>query len=379
MNMQSSIYTVIFSLLSGVSAASLSDENSEQATTLAVKAEQTVSQEASTNDPSVPTLGTPVLIKPVEYVATAKAIYGSGVVRPVSEQTLAFKVPGYVEKVRVKAGQSVKRGQVLASLTLEEMDAQVSKAQSVLADAQRQRDRINSLRKDSLASDEQVRQAETQVSVAQADLRLANFNRRHAQIKAPADGRILQRSLEVNEYINPGVAAFVFADDKKGWMLKLNVTDRDRMRLSLNDSAEIRLDAYPSQRFEGRVREMAGRADVRTQTFEVQLQILTDKPLYSGLIAHAVITPSQNEALVKIPLESLISASGMDAKVYVVKDQKPVLKNIQLAYLQGDYGFVRSGLDKGDLLVVKGGSFINPGDALAIKQIEQTQSFLVKE
>jgi len=352
------IYTVILIMLGLV--------------TLAVQA----SDEADKNSITDTQPATPVLVKQVEFIEYAKAIYGSGIVRPVSEQTLSFKVPGFVDTVLVKAGQKVKKGQVLAKLTLEEMDAQMSKAGSVLDDAERRRDRVTALQQKNLASDEQVRQAQTQVQVAKADLRLAKFNRKHAQIKAPSDGYILQRSLEVNEWINPGAPAFVFADDKKGWMLQLSLIDRDRMRLNLNDSAEIRLDAYPGQIFKGIVREMAGRADMRTQTFEVQLQIQTDKPLFSGLIAHANIQPSKVEKLAKIPLEALVSATGMQASVYVMHNDVPTLKQIEIAYLQDNYGYVRTGVEEGDLLIIKGGSFITPGEPV---QVHSVRPLLVNE
>lgn len=309
----------------------------------------------------------PVSVMPVHFEASAKKVVASGSIRPISEQVLAFKTAGIIDKVWVKEGQSVKKGDLLATLLLEEIDAQVAKATAVLDDASRQLERITALKGRQLASDERGRQAQTAVQIATSDLAIAKFNRKYAVIRAPADGRVLTRHIENHELIQAGQKAFVFADLKQGWSVRLSVADIDVVKLKLKDAASVELDAYPGQVFKGHVREIAGRSDARSQTFEVDVLLHKAPRLYSGLIAHTRITPSFTQSLAKVPMTSLIEANGTHARIYVLDHEgKAVLQNINIAYLNGSYAMVSAGVEEGEKIVVQGGPFIIDGSTIAV-------------
>lgn len=311
----------------------------------------------------------PVNVQTVTYEQVSNPVIASGPVRPVSEQSLAFKVSGIVGQVLVKEGQYVKKGQALAKLVLEEIDANVAKAEAVLADAKRQKDRITALSGRNMASDQTNRQAETALQVAQADLRIAKFNRQYAVIRAPENGRILTRAIEPNELVQAGQQAFMFADEKRGWSVRLSVADVDVIKLRLGDSAEIKLDAYPNRVFTGVIREISGRANAMSQTFEVDV-VFDEKnlpPLYSGLIAHTDIKPSQTQNLAKVPLTAFIRADGQKGSVYLVESATTVsLKSVEIAYLSGSNAMITSGLEDGDKVVIDGGPFIVAGSTITI-------------
>lgn len=308
-----------------------------------------------------------VRVAPVLFSNHSKMIVSSGVVRPVSEQTLSFKVPGFLKSVRVQEGQYVTKGQLLASLELEEIDAQVAKAKAMLKDAQRKLDRLTKLESQQLASNEQIRQAKTHVDIAQSELTIASFNRKYAQIHAPANGRILSRHIEINELVITGQPIFVFADEEQGWAVRLSVADVDVVKLNINDQAEVLLDAYPMQIFKAKIRDIAGKAHPISQTFQVELALQGEQKLYSGLVAHTQITPSLQSHVAKIPMSALIQATGLKAKVYVLNsNQEAVLSDIQLAYFDEDYAYVKHGLTDRDQVVVEGGAFIRNGKDIAI-------------
>ncbi len=309
----------------------------------------------------------PVSVMAVHFAQYAKPVVASGAIRPVSEQSLAFKVSGFIEKVLVREGQVVKKGQPLALLVLDEIDATVAKAAAVLDDAQRQLERITALKGRQLASDERSRQAQTSVQIAQSDLKIAQFNRQHAVIHAPTNGRILTRHVEANELVQAGQTAFVFADEQQGWSVRLSVADVDVVKLKLGDKAKVKLDAYEGQTFNGQVREIAGRSDAMSQTFEVDVLLDKVPRLYSGLIAHTRISPSQKQTLAAVPWSALLEANGSHASVYVLNKQKhAVIRKVTLAYLDGDYAMVSLGLEDGEKVVIKGGPYIINGAHISI-------------
>jgi multidrug efflux system membrane fusion protein len=310
---------------------------------------------------------------PVETVITqwqeyARPVNISGVLENKSEQNLAFKIGGLVRKIAVDEGQWVKSGQLLAALDLEEIDAQVAKAESVLANAQRNLERFQSLQGLDALSVEQLQRAETQVEVASSDLRVARFNQRHAVIRAPADGRVLKRFVEANEMVANGKPAFLFAARKSGWVLRAGVTDRDIVRLSLNDSAAVSFDAWPGYTFAAEVSELAGRAD-RSQTFEVELRLAEEgnRQLLAGFVGHAVITPVAGQQAMLIPAAAMVRSADGYADVYVVGDNAVAhMRQVKILTLDKGQLVITDGLEEGERVVTEGAAYLAEGRAVAL-------------
>ncbi len=311
----------------------------------------------------------PVEIVTAHYSNYAKAVRISGLLENKSEQSLGFKIPGLVSKVYVDEGQFVKKGQLLAVLDLEEIDAEVAKAKSVLANAQRNLERFQSLQGQNALSMDQVQSAQTRVDVANSDLTVAKFNHRHAVIKAPESGRILNRALEPNELVQAGQPVFVFAPKKTGWVLRTGIIDKDIVRTQLGDKAELYFDAYPNQQFKATVSEVAGRADAKTQTFEIELRLTaTDKNLLAGFVGHGRVYPAQRESLVLLPLTALLRADGKQAEVYILDESDEAhLRLIDVAFIEGSRMAVRSGIQEGDRIVTQGAPYLSEGRSVAIK------------
>ena len=312
----------------------------------------------------------PVEVVQAQVSEYARSVHISGMLENKSEQNLAFKIAGLVRKVRVDEGQWVKKGQILAALDLEEIDAQVAKAESVLANAERNLARFQSLQGSNALSVDRLQQAETQVDVARSDLTVARFNQRHAVIRAPAVGRILKRFIEPNELVATGKPAFVFASSKTGWVLRAGVTDRDIVRLQLKDNAEVRFDAYPGEVFNATVSELAGRADA-TQTFEVELRLSGNnnsgeaRTLLAGFVGHAVITPANRQTVTLLPVSAMVKGQDDGVDIYTVVDGKPVMRHLPLIGLDGGL-LVVSGLQPGTQVIVAGAPYVQPGRELHI-------------
>ncbi len=315
----------------------------------------------------------PVEVTVVHWQDYSKPVRISGVLENKSEQNLAFKVSGLVKQIKANEGQWVKAGQVLAALDLEEINAQVAKAQSVLDNAERNLGRFQSLQGQNALSIDQLQAAETQVDVARSDLTVAKFNLRHAVIRAPADGRVLKRYIENNEMVAPGTPAFVFAPNQGGWVMRAGVTDRDIVRLNLGDSAEVSLDAYPGVVYSAQVNELAARADA-SQTFGVELRIeeKSDSPLLAGFVGFAEITPIKTRKVMLIPAMAMVRANRTEdirkagirseVEVFIVNaDSRAELRRLPLLSIEQGSLVIGAGLEEGERVVTTGASFLSEG------------------
>src|SRR5688500_2106830 len=202
----------------------------------------------------------------VAFDTSAQPVTGTGVLAARDEVQLAFKVGGIIARLAVREGQTVTRGQVIATLDLREIAAQVAKAAGAATKAERDAVRARPLYRDSVATLAQMQDAVTALEVARADLETARFTRPYAPIVAPAAGTILRRHAEPGELVAPGTAVVTFASAAAGRVFRIGLTDRDLMRVRLGARAMVRFDALPGRTFAGTVREIAaaeiGRAHV---------------------------------------------------------------------------------------------------------------------
>ena len=191
----------------------------------------------------------------------------------------------------------MKKGQLLATLADDEVAAAVSQARAVAEQAARDLDRGKALLADEVATREQVEGLATANAVAQAQLRTALFNARHARIEAPADGVVLRKLAEPDEQVAAGQPVLVVGNTGGGWIVRAALPDRDIVRVRAGDAAEVTLDAYPGRRFAAEVAEVAAAADPETGTYEMKVAVDPgDARFVQGLVAKVVIADPDAEA-----------------------------------------------------------------------------------
>ncbi|MFK7843946.1 MAG: efflux RND transporter periplasmic adaptor subunit [Rhodothermales bacterium] len=314
-------------------------------------------------DTAVPTAApVNVFVQDISQERRALPIRSSGRLATKAEIKLSFKIGGFVEHVYVDEGRKVKQGARLARLNLSEIDAQVMQAQSGLDKAIRDRDRAEGLYADSVATLEQVQDARTGVEVAEANLNIASFNRKHAEIYAPASGRILKRAAEAGELVGPGQPIYVFGADREGWVVRVGLSDQDIVKLAVGDSSVLFFDAYPGQEFKGKVSEVADAADAMSSTFEVEISINDPgKLLKSGFIARVDIYPSKAEALYFLPIESLVEGNGEEGIVYVFDEVENRARKVpvQIVRILDREIAVGGGLEGYTKVITEGAGFLN--------------------
>ena len=313
-------------------------------------------------------------VSKVEYQNHARPIRTSGILSYKSQQTLSFKTAGPINQLSVNEGDSVTKGQLLASLTLGEINAQVAEAKARVDLARRNLERLKKLHASNVVSLDQLQSSETELEVAKSRLNVIRFNRKYSSIKAPSDGLVLRRYVEENELVTAYQPVLLVADTGQGWVIKTGITDADIIRLNKNDTASIRFDAWPGHDFHGRITQLATLADEKTGTFEIEITLEDpEDKLRSGFIGQVTIHPSSSRQLTLIPMESIISVNGNQANVFVYSpDAETVSKRqVQLDYLEPGFAASRSGLNTGELLVTRGAGLLRHGDHAFMNSSDQ--------
>ena len=306
---------------------------------------------------------------PVVRRDLALPIHASGKLSSVSEIRLSFKIGGIVDAIYADEGEQVSHGETLASLKLDEIDAQVTRALSGYEKAERDYERAKRLYADSVATLEQVQDAETGFEVAGSALKVPRFNRDHSTIRAPADGRILRRFAEANELVGAGTPIFLFGTAGNGWTVRVGVVDRDVIRIQIGDSASVSFDAYPGREFAALITEVAETADPLSGVYEVELLIADAGPkLVSGFVAKVDILPADRRSFFVVPIEALVEADGNRGFVYEPSEsQDRVVKvPVTVGYVYDGMVAVETGLEGVGEVVTQGAVYLTEDATIRI-------------
>lgn len=288
-------------------------------------------------------------------------VYASGLIASQTEMKLSFKTGGVIERIFVREGSSVYRGQLLASLNMSEISAQVKQAKVSLDKANRDLQRAKNLYTDSVTTLEQLQNANTQQEVSLSSLEIAQFNQRYSQIYSPVNGKVLRKFTEANELIGPSMPVFLIGSTEAAWVVKAGLTDKDVVRIQNGDLAKVQMDAHPGKEFKAFITQIEQSANPQTGTYEVELQIENPEnlPILSGFVADVKIFPGTNQNSLTIPVNAMVEADGQTAFVYVLKEKQKVNKTrIRIGSIYENEVIVLDGLQKGDQIVVEGADYL---------------------
>jgi RND family efflux transporter MFP subunit len=311
----------------------------------------------------------PVEVAVAEERAAAAPVLGSGMLAAKEEVTLAFKIGGVVEQAKVESGQHVAAGAVLAELSPTEIGAEVEKARQGRDKAARDLERVKSLYKDSVATLEQLQDATTGLDVAASNLRIAEFNRQYAVIRAPFAGTVLKRAVEAHQLVSPGQSVVTLRNDASGLVLRVGLPDREAVRVSVADRAQVRFDAYPGEVFAARVLRVAAAATPGAGTYEAELAVDPARHVIaSGLIGAAEIAVRAAGRFAFVPVGALLEADADSATVFVLAADgvHAERRRARVAFLDGTQVALAGGVKASERVVVEGASRLVDGTTVRV-------------
>lgn len=300
-----------------------------------------------------------VAVRPAEKMQYKIPVRSTGILVTATQMKLSFKTGGIIRQIDVREGESVRKGEVLATLDLSEIRAQANQARIGYEKAQRDLTRAGNLYRDSVVTLEQYQNAQSAVDMAKFQNQIADFNLQHSRIKAPSNGKIQKILVESNEIIAPGYPAILFASTDNNWIVRTSLIDKEIVRLGMGDSAMVTMDAFPGKRFRGEITELGTVADPVTGTYEVELMLLASLPQFrSGFFSRVRIYPSEIMESLVVPLEAVMDASDNRAYVFVYEAGRAIKKRISTGQLLDDAVTVTDGLAEGELVITRGAKYL---------------------
>lgn len=324
------------------------------------------------------------------------AVSADGMVEPNFEVDVKSRASGDIISFPYETGDMVKKGELLVKLdpideqrnvarkeaTFRSNKAVVAKAKANLRDAEKKLERQRELFGKGMISEEELEtamttylqdKAEVEFSEAQvidSKIALDDAKRRLAdtEIRAPIDGTILTKDVEVGQIITSsidivggGTKLLTLGDLSRIFVLA-NVDETDMGKIELGQEAVITVDAYPGKTFSGAVTHIApkGTVEENVVTFEVEVEV-RDKErqlLKTGMTANVKIIYLKRENSLWLPNEALVDLSGktqhegsMKKGVYKWVSGKPKPIPVECGVTDGITTEILGGISEGDEIV----------------------------
>jgi len=161
------------------------------------------------------------------------------------------------------------------------------------------------------AAEAAVQQAEGQLSQALAALRQAQTNLRYTDILAPTDGIVISRAVNVGQTVAASLQApviFTIAQDLRAMEVHTNIAESDIGRLRSGMAATFGVDAYPTERFRGSIREIRNAPQVvqNVVTYDAVIDVANPElKLKPGMTATVSIVTDQRQDVLRVPNAAL--------------------------------------------------------------------------
>jgi RND family efflux transporter MFP subunit len=309
-------------------------------------------------------------------------VHSVGRLCPNREVVLSAQVPGILQDYDADVGLRVAAGLPLAKLDAADYILAVSEAEANLLAArvkgvatENNFNRAKSLLPAHVITPERYDQCEAEYKasaalVAQLEtvMSLAKRRLKKTVISAPFEGHVTARFVEIGQNVAVGDPVMRLAD-MKTMRVKIYISELDYVHVDKDDPTTVSVEAFSQAAMTGRVDKIGIQADARTNTFEVE--ILVDNPdfnLKAGLTARVVIQTKVIRDAVMIPQESVLYRENRKEVFVVEGDHTAVAREVQLGRSKGSNVRILKGLIPGDRLVVAGGPYLNPGDAVVVEQ-----------
>jgi len=335
-----------------------------------------------------------------------------GTVQAITEAPILARTDGYLKRRLADIGDRVRSGQVLAEIDAPELDQQIHQAEAAVEQAQAaveqaqaglaqgtaNRDlakitaeRLKSLNDQGIvaqqdrdqsqaqlaAQDANVQAAEKQISAQKSNLAAARANLArlkaiddYRSVKAPFDGVITLRNVDVGALVSTGTTLLFRIAQTATLRTFLNVPQNSISAVYVGQRASLTLSGSPGRTFAGSVARMARALDPASRTMLVEVDVPNaDGALFPGSYADVELVGSRTDPPIVVPASALVFRNDGAQLAVVRADSTVHLQKVTVGRDYGDRLEVIGGIDNGTTILAVPGD--NARDGLRITPIER--------
>ncbi|MDP2321799.1 MAG: efflux RND transporter periplasmic adaptor subunit [Acidobacteriota bacterium] len=307
---------------------------------------------------------------------------------------VAPRTNGRLLTVSVQMGDPVRRGQVIGKIEDREIVEQVSQAEASLLVSKatiRQREadlnvaKVNFERSQNLferqllakqalddaesrflAADAQIDLSKAQLAQAEARLKELKINLQNTTVTSPVDGFVGKRNVDPGAMVSQNTPIASVVDISKLKMV-VNVVEKDIRLVTVGDSGQVDVDAYPGEKFHGRIARVAPVLDPSTRTATMEIEIAnTDMRLKPGMYARVSLVVEERKGTLVAPKNAVIDFENRRGVWVPNEDNRARFVAVQVGIEDPEKIEIVEGLKEGDRIVTTGATAVRNNDQLMI-------------
>jgi len=290
----------------------------------------------------------------------------SGPVAPVRGTDLSAQESGPVLAILVGKGEAVAKGKIILELERDILKSEMDAAKAALAMQSYNVDKVRQLHEAGKVSRIELLTAESNYAQAKAMAGVLTERYDRAGIRAPFDGVVVDRFVELGQLVIPGQRVVRILDP---YTLKLEayLTDSQVQWITVGETATIQLGESRDSA-SGAVSWVGFEADRMTGKFKVEIEIPNpDLKYHSGVIGRARLGKNLVSNVVAIPRDAVLPGR-VGHTAFVVENDRAILRRLELGADQGLMVVVLKGLAPGEQLVVRGHRDLRDGSLVRVTE-----------
>ena len=318
-----------------------------------------------------------ISVVPAQTANIPDMVEAIGTLKAAETSQLAAQMMGNIVEIRVREGDHVQRGQVLAAIDDAQPRAALDRATAADLAAQQEisasesdfslaestfkryqtlydRKSVSPQEFDEIKARYQAAQARREMAragqaQAKAALQQARTAFSYAHIVAPFDGLVTEKKADIGTLASPGMPIFT-VEDLRRYRLEATVNESDLRYVRQGQQIAVSIDAIGDREFKGKVVEIVPAADPASRSFLVKVELPFDAALRSGLFARAQFTRGERTALL-VPRTAIVECGQLQG-IYVL-DQNRIagLRYVTLGRPSAQQVEVLAGLQDGEMLI----------------------------
>lgn len=292
----------------------------------------------------------------------------NGTFVPKQELKFLSENAGRVSKILVDEGDRVTKGQILARIDAEIINTDRETAEATYQNALRDEARYKSSYATGGVTQQQLDQAKLATQNAKLRLQASQRKLSDANIKAPINGIINKRFIEVGAFVNTqGTEMFEIVDVSK-LKLQVNVNESQVANLKVGDKLQIKSSVFPTETFNGKVTFIAAKADASLNfPIEIEVDNNAKNALKAGMYGTAVFNFPKQAPSILIPRTSFVgSVSSNQVFVLDAANNTSKLRKVIAGRILGDAVEILEGLKEGETVITSGQINLAEGTAVSI-------------
>ena len=293
-----------------------------------------------------------VEVRQVTPETLVETLLVSGETMADRDVTLAAEVGGRVERLTVDLGDRVKKGQLLARIDFAMVSAQAMQAEAAQELAQKTYERLQTLRNEELISQQQIDEAASNKTQAEAAYRIAQTRLNQSSVRASIDGIVARKFVEEGEYVGPGSPVFQIVDYRT-IVVKAQLPEKQIALVSRDSKVRIRIDALKKE-YDAQMYVVLPAADPVSRTFQARVKVANpDFEIRVGMAAIMMIDIGEHKDVIVAPQEVVIEEES-SRSVFVAENGIAHKRPVHLGAVKDNRVVISDGIKSGEQLIVVG-------------------------